>query len=75
VLGDGYALNNVSFISANRQGPPSWVVRCLENNMICTSQQAMAQAMDLSSSELSKHLNGVLDTVQGYHFERVCMAA
>lgn len=75
VLGNIYALNNVSFISSNRQGPPSWVVRCLETGGIFASQNSAAIEMELSSSELSKHLNGVLDNVQGFRFERVCMAA
>jgi len=75
VLGDSYALNNVSFISSNRQGPPSWVIRCLETGNIFTSQRAAALAMKLSESHLSEHLNGLKDHIDGYHFERICLAA
>jgi hypothetical protein len=75
VLGNSYALNNVSFISSNRQGPPSWVVRCLETGNVFTSQRAAALAMKFSESHLSEHLNGLRDHIDGYHFERICLAA
>lgn len=75
VLGNSYALNNVSFISSNRQGPPSWVIRCLETGAIFASQNLCANEMGVAKSEVSKHLNGFLDNVQGYHFERICLAA
>lgn len=75
VLGKNVVMNNVSYISAHRQGPPSWVVRCLETDKIFTSQNSAAEAMDLSSSEISKHLNGLMDHVRGFHFERICLAA
>lgn len=75
VLGNSYALNNVSFISSNRSGPPSWVIRCLETGKIFSSQNSCANEMELTSSELSKHLNGIMENVNGYHFERICMAA
>ena len=68
-------LNMVSYISADRQGPPSWVVRCLETGDVFTSQRAAALAMNLAQDHLSNHLNGTRDNVNGYHFERICMAA
>ena len=74
-FGKGSVLNNTAYISANRQGPPSWVIRCLENNAVYTSQNEAAFLMDLPASEISRHLNGILDHVRGYHFERICMAA
>ena len=75
VSGKNVVMNNVSYISSNRKGAPSWVVRCLETDQVFTSQRAAALGMDLVESELSKHLNGVRDHVNGYHFERICMAA
>jgi hypothetical protein len=75
LIGSNTVLNSVSYFAANRQGPPSWVVRCLENDMVCTSQHAIALAMDLPESEISRHLNGSIDNVRGFHFERICMAA
>ena len=67
--------NNVSLISSRRQGAPSWVVRCVETGKIFTSQLGAATEMELPASEISKHLNGMLDHVRGYTFERICMAA
>lgn len=68
-------LNNVSYFSVDRQGPPSWVIRCLENNHVETSQRKMAKAMGVPEGQLSQHLNGVRDHVNDLHFERICMAA
>lgn len=67
--------NNVSLISSRRQGAPSWVVRCLETGDIFSSQLSAAKEMDLPASEISKQLNGIMDHVRGYHFERICLAA
>lgn len=68
-------LNMVSYISAERQGPPSWVVRCIETGQVFTSQRSAALAMEIAETNISKHLNGLQDTAQGYTFERLCMAA
>jgi hypothetical protein len=67
--------DNIFLISSRRQGAPSWVVRCLETGGIFPSQLSVAKEMGLSSSEISKHLNGVMDDVRGFHFERIAMAA
>jgi hypothetical protein len=75
VAGKKVSLNNVSYIYANRQGPPSWVVRCIETGVIFTSQHSAAMEMGLPEAELSKHLNGLMDHVRGNHFERICLAA
>jgi hypothetical protein len=75
VLGKNNTLNSVSYISSHRQGPPSWVVRCLETRETFPSQKDAAMAMGISPSVLSSHLNGFRDHVDGLHFERICMAA
>jgi hypothetical protein len=75
VLGKKVEMNNVSYFYSNRQGSPSWVVRCLETNDIFSSQRAASKHLGLTESELSQHLNGRKDHVLGYHFERICMAA
>jgi hypothetical protein len=75
VLGRKVEMNNVSYFYSNRQGPPSWVVRCLETNGVFSSQKSAALEMNLPASELSKHLNGIMDHVRGFHFERICMTA
>jgi hypothetical protein len=67
--------NVVTVIEANRQGSPSWVVRCKETGQIFMSQKSAAEAMGLPASDISRHLNGVLDHARGYTFERICMAA
>jgi hypothetical protein len=74
-MGDGAVMNNVSFISSNRQGSPSWVVRCIETDEVFTSQRKAALALDIPQSELSQHLSGRLDSAHGRTFERICMAA
>lgn len=73
--GKKVVISNVSFISADRKGPPSWVVRCKETGIIFTSQRAAALAMNIEESNLSKHLNGLQASAENYHFERICMAA
>jgi hypothetical protein len=75
VIGKKIAMNNVSYISANRQGPPSWVVRCLETNEIFTSQRAAEMAMDLTPGNVSKQIAGLIDHANSFHFERICLAA
>lgn len=75
VIGKKVSMNNVSYVSQNRQGSPSWVVRCLDNDLVFTSQRKAALEMGIPESELSKHLNGLMDDVRGFHFERICMAA
>lgn len=75
VIGKRVMMNNVSYISADRQGPPSWVVRCKETGEVKTSQREMAILMGLPENEISRHLNGLRDHVRGFHFERLCLAA
>jgi hypothetical protein len=75
VLGKRVVMRNVSYFSADRQGPPSWVVRCKETGDIFTSQIAAAKEMGISAADLSQHLNGRKEHAQGYTFERICLAA
>jgi hypothetical protein len=75
VLGKNATLNQVSYFDSNRQGPASWVVRCVETGLVFTSQRAAALAMDISESNISRQLNGLKNQADGYHFERICMAA
>jgi len=67
-------MSNVSFISANRQGSPSWVVQCTETGDVFRSQRAAALAMGINQVELSKHLNGKIPHANDMHFERICLA-
>lgn len=65
----------VTIISVSRQGPPSWVVRCLETNQIFTSQNQAAIEFGTSAANMSLHLRKKLPDIFGYHFERICLAA
>lgn len=67
--------NITTVIESGRQGPPSWVVRCLETDRVYTSQRTAALVHDITETHLSKHLNGLLENAGGFHFERICMAA
>lgn len=73
--GKSTVMNKVSYILSDRQGPPSWVVRCKETGNIFTSQRTAALETGVPENELSRHLNGMLEHVRGLHFERICMAA
>jgi hypothetical protein len=64
-----------TIIEANRQGPPSWVIRCKETGGVFASQKSAATEMGMSAAHLSSHLNGLRDHVNGNHFERICLAA
>jgi hypothetical protein len=65
----------VNIIEAGRQGPPSWVVQCIETGEVFLSQSAAALAAGVSRSHMSNHLNGLLDHVNNQHFARICLAA
>ena len=62
-------------IKANRQGPPSWVVRCVETGEVFSSQNKAADSLGIGSKDISCQLNGIKPDVNGLHFERVCIAA
>lgn len=75
IRGDNNHINLQQVISANRQGAPSWVVRCLETGEVYSSQRSAAIANGIAESDLSRHLNGIRDLSEGLHFERICLAA
>jgi hypothetical protein len=54
MLGKNAVLNYVSYISANRQGPPSWVIRCFETDQIFTSQEKAALEMGIHKMNTSR---------------------
>jgi hypothetical protein len=59
---------------ARQQGPPSWVIRCVETGKVFTSQMEAARLMGLDQSTISRHLNGSRAHVNGYHFVRLAIA-
>lgn len=55
----------------HQQGPPSWMVR--SGDQLWRSQEAAAKAVGVSSSTMSRHLNGVRPHINGRVFERVAI--
>jgi hypothetical protein len=55
-------------------GPPSWMVRCVETGTVFTSQLAACRHMGLNPSIMSKHVRGLTESIDGYHFVRVGVA-
>ena len=58
---------------ARKTGPPSWMVRCIENGRVYRSQEHAAKVLKISRGMLTSHLNGRAENVAGYHFERVAI--
>jgi hypothetical protein len=58
-------------VESSRQGPPSWVVQCLETGDVYSSQNKAAEALDLSSSTISQQINGIKPDAGGLHFKRI----
>jgi hypothetical protein len=56
---------------ARHQGPPSWMIR--SGDQLWRSQEAAAKAVGVSSSTMSRHLNGLRPHINGRVFERVAM--
>jgi hypothetical protein len=54
-----------------RRGHPGFMVRCKETGEVWASQNRAAACMNISESELSKHLNGLTNHVKGKTFERL----
>ena len=75
IVGNRNFVNLQPVVMSNRQGAPSWVVRCLETGETFASQRSAAIANDIPESILSKCLNGLISDAHGLHFERICLAA
>src|SRR5699024_6511003 len=54
-----------------RRGHAGNVVRCLETGEIFASQNRAAQLLGLDKFEVSKHIRGLQDDVEGFHFEKI----
>lgn len=57
-----------------QQGPPSWIIECIETGDKFVSQAAAAREMGLSKAEISQYFNGNRHNVGGYTFARLAMA-
>ena len=60
-------------IHNGERGHPGFLTRCLETGDVFKSQAKAAEAFEVSSSVMSGHLNGKLDDVGGFHFERIAV--
>ena len=54
-----------------RRGHAGNVVRCVETGEMFASQNRAAQLLGLNKFELSKHVRGLQDDVEGLHFEKI----
>jgi hypothetical protein len=61
---------------ARKQGPPSYVIRCIETGDIFTSQAEACAQLGINPSRLSRHLNGHkgYETVLGNRYIRAAVA-
>jgi hypothetical protein len=61
---------------ARKQGPPSYVIRCIETGEIFTSQAEACRQLDIDPSRLSRHLNGHkgYETILGNGYKRAAVA-
>jgi hypothetical protein len=55
----------------NVRGYVAKAVRCLENDLEYSSQIEGAEAVGATASNFSKHMNGRLPHINGFHFEYV----
>lgn len=54
-----------------RRGHPGNVIQCVETGEIFASQRRVCEVFDISSSALSKHLNGLKESIKDLHFKRL----
>jgi hypothetical protein len=61
---------------ARKQGPPSYVIRCIETGEIFTSQAEACRQLGIDPSRLSRHLNGHkgYETILGNGYKRAAVA-
>jgi len=68
----GKQVNNIlTVIQREGRGHPGYLVRCLETNDYYFSQNEVANAMSVWPSLISDHLNGKVESIHGFHFERI----
>jgi hypothetical protein len=62
---------------ARKQGPPSYVIRCVETGEIFTSQAEACRQLGIDPSRLSRHLNRHpgYETISGVNWNRAAIAA
>lgn len=66
-----YKSPNVVNVEMIRPGPKAFVLQCKETQQVWPSLRAAAKDLGLNPSELSRHLSGAVDSVQGKTFEKL----
>jgi hypothetical protein len=61
----------VTVLHSGTRGHPGFRIRNIETGKEFLSQNEAAKAFNISPSNLSSHLNGKYNEVEGYHFERI----
>lgn len=72
---DSFNNNVINVLEREGRGHPGYMIRCVENELTYVSQKQAALAFDVSPKRISDHMNGRLADVDGYHFERIVLAA
>lgn len=66
----GDAIQNINF-GLERRVHPGWITQCVETGEKFASQNRAAEVFGASSKAMSRHLNGLRESVNGYHFVRI----
>lgn len=69
IIGKNNTLNQTTLLV--RRGHPGNVIRCIQTGEVFASQGRAAEAMGISPSNLSQHLNGKYAHAGGYTFENL----
>ena len=54
-----------------RRGHAGNIIRCVETGDVFASQNRAAELLGLNKFEVSKHIRGLQDNVEGLHFEKI----
>lgn len=66
-------INVVTVLDREGRGHPGWPVRNLETKRIFFSQKEAADAIGVTESLMSAHVQGKFPDIDGLHFERVSL--
>ncbi len=62
--------NVVTVIERDGRGHPGYITHCIETGKDFATQGEAARKYGISSTVMSKHINGILENANGFHFER-----
>lgn len=61
-------INQVIEVGMSRPGPKAFVVQCQETERVFRSVREAAKELDIPAGQITAHLKGVKDNVDGLHF-------